>query len=118
MLRRLVNNAAISFLGQIVTWGSTLALTVAYGMYLRDAQFGEFYFVNTLILLLGLPIGQNSGYNIQITRHLAERPDESKRILSNVLAIKAGWLGADLCAGSGACVGLQLQYGDARSRRD
>lgn len=90
MLRRLLSNAAISLVGQIVTWGSTLALTLAYGIYLPDAQFGEFYFVNTLILLLGLPIGQNSGYNIQITRHLAEHPGESKRILANVLAIKAG----------------------------
>jgi O-antigen/teichoic acid export membrane protein len=92
MLRRLLSNATISLLGQIVTWSSTLALTLAYGRYLGDAQFGEFTFVTTLILLLGLPIGQNSGYNIQITRHLAQHPDEGSRILSNVVSIKAvGW---------------------------
>jgi O-antigen/teichoic acid export membrane protein len=93
MLRRLLSNAAISLLGQIVTWSSTLALTLAYGRYLGDAQLGEFYFVNTLILLLGLPIGQSSGYNIQITRHLAHHPNEGPRILANIVAVKSiGWM--------------------------
>src|SRR5579862_3890882 len=93
MLRRLLSNAAISLLGQGVTWASTLALTLAYGRYLSDAQYGEFYSITTLILLLGLPISQSSGYNIQITRHLARWPGEGARILSNVVAIKVvGWV--------------------------
>lgn len=93
MLRRLLSNAAITLVGQVVTWSSTLILTLAYGRYLTDAQFGAFYFVNTLILLLGLPIGQSSGYNIQITRHLAHHPDDGPRIVTSVVVVKSiGWV--------------------------
>lgn len=91
MLRRLLNNAAISLVGQAVTWISTLVLTLAYGRYLTDVKFGEFYFALTFISLLGIPIASGSGYNVQISRYIAERPDNGAQFLTNMVAIKLIW---------------------------
>ncbi len=88
MLRRLLSNAAISLTGQVVTWSSTLLLTLAYGRFLGDTKFGELYFAITFITLLGIPAGGDSGYDIQITRHIARDPNQGTRYLANVLAIK------------------------------
>lgn len=93
MLRRLLGNATLSLVGQLVTWTSTLMLTFAYGRYLGDAKFGELYFAITFVLLLGIPIGSGSGYNVQISRYIAKSPGEGARFLANVLAIKlVGWV--------------------------
>src|SRR5581483_8931024 len=91
MLRRLLSNAAISLLGQAVTWASTLVLTLAYGLYLGDAKFGELYFALTFISLLGIPIASGSGYNVQISRYIAKSPDEGAKFLTNMVAIKLAW---------------------------
>jgi len=85
-LRRVVNNTIISLLGQLITWISTLLLTIAYGRFLRDVEFGELYFAITFVALIGFPI--EFGFNSQITRDVAQEPGKALRYLSNTLCIK------------------------------
>ena len=85
-LRKVVNNTLISLFGQIVTWTSTLLLTIAYGRFLGDVQFGELYFAITFVALIGFPI--EFGFNAQITRDVAQEPGKALRYLSNTLCIK------------------------------
>lgn len=85
-LRRVVNNTAISLLGQIVTWTSTLLLTIAYGRFLGDVKFGELYFAITFVLLIGFPL--EFGFNQQLTRDVAQDPGKALRYFSNTLLIK------------------------------
>ncbi len=85
-LRRVVNNTAISLVGQIVTWTSTLLLTSAYGRFLGDAKFGELYFAVSFVALIGFPL--EFGFNQQLTRDVAQDPDKALRYLSNTLLIK------------------------------
>ena len=85
-LRRVVDNATISLLGQAVTWVSTLLLTIAYGRFLGDVKFGELYFAITFVLLIGFPI--EFGFNQQLTRDVAQEPARALRYLSNTLFIK------------------------------
>jgi O-antigen/teichoic acid export membrane protein len=85
-LRRVVNNAVISLLGQAVTWISTLVLTIAYGRFLGDTKFGELYFAITFVALIGFPL--EFGFNQQLTRDIAQEPAKALRYLSNTLAIK------------------------------
>ncbi len=85
-LRRVVNNTIISLVGQLVTWISTLLLTIAYGRFLNVVDFGELYFAITFVALIGFPI--EFGFNQQITRDVAQEPDKALRYLSNTLFIK------------------------------
>lgn len=85
-LRRVVNNTIISLAGQAVTWTSTLLLTIAYGRFLSDIKFGELYFAITFVMLIGFPL--EFGFNQQITRDVAQKPDRALRYLSNTLFIK------------------------------
>lgn len=85
-IHRIVNNTAISLVGQVVTWSSTLFLTAAYGRFLGDVKFGELYFALTFVLLIGIPIER--GFNQQITRDVAQKPEKALRYLSNTLLIK------------------------------
>lgn len=85
-LRRVVNNTAISLVGQIVTWTSTILLTSAYGRFLGDVKFGELYFAITFILLIGFPL--EFGFNQQLTRDVAQDPEKALRYFSNTLLIK------------------------------
>src|SRR5260370_8031600 len=85
-LRRVVNNTIISLAGQAVTWTSTLLLTIAYGRFLSDIKFGELYFAITFVMLIGFPL--EFGFNQQITRGVAHKPDRALRYLSNTLFIK------------------------------
>ena len=85
-LRRVVSNTIISLLGQLVTWTSTLLLTIAYGRFLSDIQFGELYFALTFVALIGFPI--EFGFNQQLTRDVAQEPGKALRYLSNTLVIK------------------------------
>src|SRR5438552_3970878 len=85
-LRRVVNNTAISFVGQIVTWTSTLLLISAYGRFLGDVRFGELYFAITFILLIGFPL--EFGFNQQLIRDVAQDPDKALGYFSNTLIIK------------------------------
>ena len=85
-LRRVVNNTIISLGGQVVTWTSTLLLTIAYGRFLGDFKFGELYFATTFVLLIGIPIER--GFSPQITREVALKPNEAVRYLSNTLLIR------------------------------
>src|SRR5215471_6377373 len=90
-LQRLVGNTMISLLGQVVTWSSTLLLTIAYGRFLGDVKFGELYFAITFVALIGFPL--EFGFNQQVTRDVAQAPDKAFPYLSNTLLIKAGlWL--------------------------
>ncbi|WP_052890148.1 flippase [Thermogemmatispora carboxidivorans] len=86
-LRRVVYNTLISLGGQVITWTSTLLLTIAYGRFLGDVKFGELYFAITLALLVGFPMEQ--GFNQQLTRDVAQEPSRAVRYLANTLLIKA-----------------------------
>ncbi|MBX5450688.1 flippase [Thermogemmatispora sp.] len=86
-LRRVVYNTLISLGGQVITWTSTLLLTIAYGRFLGDVKFGELYFAITLALLVGFPMEQ--GFNQQLTRDVAQEPERAVRYLANTLLIKA-----------------------------
>ena len=85
-LRRVVNNSIFSFLGQLVTWTSTLLLTIAYGRFLGATRFGELYFAITFVLLFGFPV--EFSFNLQLTRDVAQEPGKALRYLSNTLLIK------------------------------
>jgi O-antigen/teichoic acid export membrane protein len=85
-LRRLFSNVIISLLGQVITWTSTLLLTIAYGRFLGDTQFGELYFALTFVSLIGFPI--EFGFNQQLTRDVAEKPERALRHLSTTLLLK------------------------------
>ncbi len=86
-LRRIIGNTLISLFGQLVTWSSTLALTIAYGRFLGDFKFGELYFAVTFVSLVGFPV--ESGFNQQLTRDVAEHPEQARAYLWNTLVIKA-----------------------------
>lgn len=85
-LRRVVGNTLISLFGQLVTWTSTLLLTIAYGRFLGDVKFGELYFAITFVSLLGIPV--EVGFNQQLTRDVAEDPEKAHAYLWNTLLIK------------------------------
>lgn len=85
-LRRVVGNTLISLGGQLVTWISTLLLTIAYGRFLDDIKFGELYFAITFVSLLGIPI--EVGFNQQLTRDVAEHPEKAHAYLWGTLLIK------------------------------
>lgn len=85
-LGRVINNTLLSLLGQMVTWTSTLLLTIAYGRFLGDTGFGELYLALTFVALVGFPM--EFGFNQQLTRDIAQKPHEALRYLSNILIIK------------------------------
>src|SRR6185437_6975747 len=90
-LRRVIGNTIISLVGQLVTWGSTIALTIAYGRFLGDTRFGELYFALTFVMLVGFPL--EFGFNQQLTRDVAQQPERAPRYLSNTLLLKGRlWL--------------------------
>jgi O-antigen/teichoic acid export membrane protein/acetyltransferase-like isoleucine patch superfamily enzyme len=90
-LRRVLSNTGISFFGQIVTWLSTLALTIAYGRFLHGNTFGELFFVVSFVALVGFPI--EFGFNQQIVRDVAQDPSRALRYPLNVLLLKlALWI--------------------------
>jgi O-antigen/teichoic acid export membrane protein len=85
-MRRIVNNTAISLIGQLITWISTLLLTIAYGRFLGDIKFGELYLAINFVALVGFPI--ESSFNAQLTRDVAQQPDKALRYLTNTLLLK------------------------------
>ena len=85
-LRRIVNNAIISLIGQAVTWTATFILTIAYGRFLGASKFGELYFASTFVMLIGIPI--EYGFNQQLTRDVAQEPDRASRYFSNIVLLK------------------------------
>src|SRR5215469_11051192 len=85
-LRKIVGNTLISLFGQFVTWTSTLGLTIAYGRFLGDFKFGELYFAITFVSLIGFPV--EFGFNQQLTRDVAEKPEKAQSYLWNTLLIK------------------------------
>lgn len=85
-LRRVVNNTIISLFGQLITWSSTLLLTSAYGRFLGDVKFGELYFAITFVSLVGFPV--ELGFNQQLTRDVAENPENAEDYLWNTLLLK------------------------------
>lgn len=85
-LRKVMTNTAISLAGQMVTWISTLLLTIAYGRFLGDTRFGELYFAITFVGLIGFPL--DIGFNQQISREIARAPERAVRYLTNALLIK------------------------------
>lgn len=90
-LRRVINNTAISFLGQIVTWISTMLLTIAYGRFLGDVKFGELFLAITIVSLVGFPL--EFCFNQQITRDVAQEPDKALKYLTNAFIMKVAlWL--------------------------
>jgi O-antigen/teichoic acid export membrane protein len=86
-LRKIVSNTVISLLGQLITWTSTLVLTIAYGRFLGDARFGDLYFAITFVALIGFPI--EFGFNQQLTRDVAQELSKARRYLSNAILLKA-----------------------------
>lgn len=87
-MKRIVNNTVISLMGQLVTWISTLLLTIAYGRFLGDSKFGELYLAMNFVALVGFPL--ESSFNSQLTRDVAQQPEKAMRYLTNVLLLK--WL--------------------------
>lgn len=85
-LHRVVSNTVISLFGQVITWTSTFVLTIAYGRFLGDTQFGELYFALTFVSLIGFPI--EFGFNQQLTRDIAQQPERARRYISNTLFLK------------------------------
>lgn len=85
-LRRVINNTAISFFGQGVTWLSSFLLTVAYGRFLGDVKFGELYLAFGLVALVGFPV--EFSFNQQLTRDVAQAPDKAPRYLASTFLIK------------------------------
>jgi O-antigen/teichoic acid export membrane protein len=85
-LRRVLSNTGISFFGQMVTWLSTLGLTIAYGRFLHGNTFGELFFVVSFVALVGFPI--EFGFNQQIVRDVAQDPSRALRYPLNVLLLK------------------------------
>ena len=85
-LRKVVSSTVISLIGQTVTWVSTFLLTIAYGRFLGDVKFGELYFALTFVLLVGFPL--EFGFNQQLTRDIAQKPEKALRYLANTLVIK------------------------------
>src|SRR5579859_1036579 len=86
IVKRIVNNTVFSLLGQVVTWTSTLLLTIAFGRFLGDFKFGELYTATTFVLLIGFPI--EFGFNQQIIRDVAQETNKALHYLSNILLIK------------------------------
>src|SRR5579885_2204179 len=89
-LRRIVGNTVISLLGQVVTWSSTLLLTIGYGRFLGDFKFGELYFAITFVALIGFPL--EFGFNQQLTSGVAQKPEQALHYLTTTLLLK-GTLG-------------------------
>ena len=90
-LRRVVSNTGISLLGQLVTWISTMLLTIAYGRFLGDVKFGELFLAITFVSLVGFPL--EFCFNQQITRDVAQKPDKALSYLSNIFLMKVAlWL--------------------------
>lgn len=86
LLRKVINNVVISLLGQAITWISTVLLTAAYGRFLGDTRFGELYFAITFVALIGFPL--EFGFNQQLIRDVAQKPEEALRYLTNTLILK------------------------------
>jgi O-antigen/teichoic acid export membrane protein/acetyltransferase-like isoleucine patch superfamily enzyme len=110
-LRRVLGNTGISFVGQIVTWVSTLLLTVAYGRFLGGEKFGELFFAISFVALVGFPI--EFGFNQQIVRDVAQDHQKALRYPANVLLLKLG-LWATLF---GAILGVTNVLGFAHQER-
>ncbi len=85
-LRRIVGNTFISLFGQLVTWSSTLMLTIAYGRFLGDFRLGELYLAMSFVSLIGFPV--EFGFNQQLTRDVALEPKKAESHLWNALLIK------------------------------
>src|SRR5258708_151218 len=86
ILRKAINNIAISLLGQGITWISTILLTAAYGRFLGGTRFGELYFAITFVALIGFPL--EFGFNQQLIRDVALEPEQARRYLTNTLLLK------------------------------
>jgi O-antigen/teichoic acid export membrane protein/acetyltransferase-like isoleucine patch superfamily enzyme len=106
-----LSNTGVSFIGQIVTWVSTLALTAAYGRFLGDVKFGELFFAISFVALVGFPI--EFGFNQQIVRDVAQDPKKALRYPANVLLLKLA-LWATLFA---AILGVSNVLGFAHEER-
>ncbi len=90
-LRRIISNTLISLFGQLVTWSSTLMLTIAYGRFLGDIKFGELTLATTLVALVGVPV--ENGFNQQLIRDIAEDAEKTHKYLWNALFLKtAFWI--------------------------
>src|SRR5579875_437131 len=85
-LRKILGNTFISLFGQLVTWSSTLLLTIAYGRFLGDLKLGELYLALSLVSLIGFPV--EFGFNQQLTRDVAQEPKKAESHLWNTLLIK------------------------------
>jgi O-antigen/teichoic acid export membrane protein len=91
-VKRIVNNTAISLVGQLVTWASTLLLLIAYGRFLGDVKFGELYLAITFVGLVGFPV--EFSFSQQLVRDVAQDTSKAISYLSNALLIKVAlWFG-------------------------
>ena len=106
-LRKVLSNTGIAFIGQIVTWVSTMAVTIAYGRFLGGTTFGELFFAISFVALVGFPI--EFGFNQQVVRDVAQDPSKAAHYPLNVLLLKLA-LWATLF-GTILGVGRALQFG-------
>jgi O-antigen/teichoic acid export membrane protein len=91
-LQRATHNTLLLLAGQLITWGSTLALAAVYGRYLGPAPFGELYLATTFTALIGFPIEYS--FNQQVVRDVAQAPERAHHYLTATLALKGLlWVG-------------------------
>lgn len=69
---------------------STILLSYAYGHYLGASTFGELYFAIAFVNFIGTFA---DGFGQQVTRDVAQKPEDAARYCTNVLLLKfAFWL--------------------------
>jgi O-antigen/teichoic acid export membrane protein len=80
------SNTIMLLSGQLITWGSALVLTAAYGRFLGAQGLGELFLATTFTALVGFPI--EFSFNQQLVRDVAQDPRSAHRYLTTALALK------------------------------
>lgn len=85
-LTRALGNSAIMLVSQLVTWTTTLILTVALGHSLGATRFGDFYLVISFGFIFSVLV--EFGLDQQLVRAVARDRTLASTYLTNSLAIK------------------------------
>lgn len=85
-LKRAVNNSAVMFVSQCMTWTATLFLTAALGRYLGAAGFGDLYLAMSFGVIFSGVVA--FGLDQQLVRAVARDRELASSYLVHSLAIK------------------------------
>lgn len=85
-LRRAVNNSAVMFGSQIITWTATLILTAALGRYLGVAGFGDLYLAMSFGVIFSGVV--TFGLDQQLVRAVARERSLASSYLIHSLVLK------------------------------